>query len=52
MPLTWSQVKPGLDPKTYTLRTTPALLGKSKAWEGYDEAARPLRDAIEKLAGG
>ncbi len=49
MPLTWSQVKKGLDPKRYTLRTAPALLAKSDAWEGYDEAPRPLRDAIRKL---
>ena len=52
MPLTWAQVKTGLEPKKYTLRTTPGLLGKSKAWEGYDEAARPLRDAIEALGKG
>ncbi len=50
MPLTWPQVKRGLDPKRYTLRTAPALLAKSTAWEGYDEAARPLKDAIRKLA--
>jgi bifunctional non-homologous end joining protein LigD len=52
MPLTWAQVKRGLDPKAYTLRTAPALIGKSKAWAGYDAAARPLRDAIGKLAAG
>ena len=39
----------GLDPKRYTLRSAPDLLAKSKAWEGYDEAARPLKDAIQKL---
>jgi bifunctional non-homologous end joining protein LigD len=50
MPLTWPQVKKGLDPKRYTLRTAPGLLAKSTAWEGYDEAARPLKDAIRKLA--
>jgi bifunctional non-homologous end joining protein LigD len=50
MPLTWAQVKPGLDPKKYTLRTAPALLAGSKAWEGYDAAARPLREAIKRLA--
>jgi bifunctional non-homologous end joining protein LigD len=49
MPLTWSQVKNGLEPKKYTLRTAPALIARSKAWEGYDEAARPLKDAIRKL---
>jgi bifunctional non-homologous end joining protein LigD len=49
MPLNWSQVKAGLDPKRFTLRTAPDLLKKSKAWSGYDEAARPLAAAIGKL---
>jgi bifunctional non-homologous end joining protein LigD len=49
MPLTWTQVKQGLEPKKYTLRTAPALIAKSKAWEGYVDAARPLQDAIRKL---
>ncbi|MEH6951665.1 DNA ligase D [Nitrobacter sp. NHB1] len=49
MPLNWSQVKAGLDPKRFTLRTAPDLLKKSKAWSGYDEAARPLQTAIGKL---
>jgi bifunctional non-homologous end joining protein LigD len=48
-PLTWSQVKPGLDPKAYTLRTAPALLKKTKAWADYFDAERPLADAIAKL---
>jgi bifunctional non-homologous end joining protein LigD len=49
MPLNWPQVKAGLDPKRFTLRTAPDLLKKSKAWSGYDEAARPLTAAIGKL---
>jgi bifunctional non-homologous end joining protein LigD len=49
MPLEWSQVKAGLDPKRFTLRTAPALLKKSKAWRGYDKAAVPLRKAIQAL---
>ncbi|HEU4804423.1 MAG TPA: DNA ligase D, partial [Nitrobacter sp.] len=49
MPLNWSQVKADLDPKRFTLRTAPDLLKKSKAWSGYDKAARPLTAAIEKL---
>jgi bifunctional non-homologous end joining protein LigD len=43
MPLTWAQVKAGLDPARFNLRTVPALLRKSKAWEGYDDAARSLK---------
>jgi bifunctional non-homologous end joining protein LigD len=49
-PVTWAQVKPGLNPMAYTIRTGPGLLKKTKAWPGYDEAARPLRPAIKKLA--
>ncbi|HEY1752229.1 MAG TPA: DNA ligase D [Caulobacteraceae bacterium] len=52
MPLTWTQVRKGLDPKRFTLRSVPALLGKSDAWDGYDDAARPLKDAIRKLGKG
>lgn len=48
-PLTWSQVKPGLDPKRWTIRTAPALLKKTRAWAGYCDAERPLKDAIRKL---
>ncbi|KPH73696.1 DNA ligase D [Bosea vaviloviae] len=49
MPLTWSQVKAGLDPSRYTIRTVPGLLKKTKAWEGYDDAAGSIVDAIKKL---
>lgn len=49
MPLTWSQVKKGVDPKRFTLRTVPALRAKGDPWEGYDDAARPLAAAIKKL---
>jgi bifunctional non-homologous end joining protein LigD len=48
-PLTWSQVKAGLDPKRYTIRTAPALLKKTKAWADYAESERPLAPAIKKL---
>ncbi len=43
MPLNWPQVVRSLDPKRYTLRTAPALLVRSKPWEQYREAARPLQ---------
>jgi bifunctional non-homologous end joining protein LigD len=51
MPLRWPQVKAGLDPTRYTVRTAPALIAKSKAWEDYCEAVRPLEPAIRKLVG-
>ena len=51
MPLTWAQVKGDLDPKRFTVRSVPALLAKTKAWDGYDEAATSIKPAIKKLAG-
>jgi bifunctional non-homologous end joining protein LigD len=50
MPLTWTQVRGDLDPKRYTLRTVPALLARTKAWEGYDDAAASIKAAMRKLA--
>ena len=50
MPITWNQVKGDLDPKRYTIRTVPALLGRTKAWDGYDDAASSIKSAIKKLA--
>ncbi|KRQ16566.1 DNA ligase D [Bradyrhizobium manausense] len=50
MPLTWAQVKSDLDPKRYTVRTVPGLLARSKAWDGYDDAAASIKAAIKKLA--
>jgi bifunctional non-homologous end joining protein LigD len=52
MPIHWRDVKPGLDPARYTVRTGPALLKKSKPWEDYAPAARPLASAIRKLTRG
>jgi bifunctional non-homologous end joining protein LigD len=49
MPLAWSQVKAGLDPKRFTVRTALPLLAKSKAWNDYGKSAKPLRDAIKRL---
>jgi bifunctional non-homologous end joining protein LigD len=49
MPLTWPQVKKGLDPAAYTIRTAPKLIAKSAAWRGYDEAARPLGPVLKRL---
>jgi bifunctional non-homologous end joining protein LigD len=51
MPIQWSQVKAGLDPTRYTMRTVPALLKKSTAWSDYCEAEMPLEPAIRKLVG-
>jgi len=51
MPLTWAQLRGDLDPKRYTVRTVPALLAKTRAWEDYDDAASSIKAAIRKLAG-
>jgi bifunctional non-homologous end joining protein LigD len=51
MPLTWPQVRKGLDPRRFTLNTAPALIGTSPAWGDYDKGARPLRKAIDMLIG-
>ncbi len=51
MPLDWSQVRRGLDPLKYTVRTAPGLLSKSKPWEDYGEGARSLLTAARKLTG-
>ena len=49
MPLTWPQVKHGLDPTQYTIHTVPQLLRKSKAWSDYCDGERPPLAAIAKL---
>ncbi|MBI1684097.1 DNA ligase D [Caulobacter hibisci] len=49
MPITWTQVKKGLDPARYTLRTVPALVAKLTAWEDYCDGERPLEPAIRRL---
>lgn len=50
MPLTWAQVRGDLDPKKFTVRTVPALLAKTKAWAGYEDAAASIKTAMKKLA--
>jgi len=50
MPLTWSQLRGDLDPRRYTVRSVPALLSKTKAWQDYDAAASSIKAAIGRLA--
>ena len=50
MPLTWAEVKPGLDLRRFTIRTVPNLIQKTKAWADYCDVERPLDDAIKRLA--
>ncbi len=49
MPLAWSQVKKGLEPAKYTVRTVPALVKKLTAWEDYRDGGRSLAGAIKRL---
>jgi bifunctional non-homologous end joining protein LigD len=51
MPLEWSAVKKGLDPKRFTVHSAPALLAKSAAWKDYAKGERPLLPVLKKLAG-
>jgi bifunctional non-homologous end joining protein LigD len=49
MPLVWTQLNSRIDPERFTIRTAPALIAKSKAWQDYCEAERPLAPAIKRL---
>ena len=49
MPIDWKEVRRGLDPKRFTLRTAPGILNRSKPWSGYGKAARSLEDAIRAM---
>jgi bifunctional non-homologous end joining protein LigD len=49
MPLLWTQLRPGLDPKRFTVRTVPGLIAKSTAWQDYGDSERPLAPAIKRL---
>ncbi len=49
MRLTWTQVKSDLGPKRFTIRTVPALLAKTTAWEDYCVGQRPLEQAFKQL---
>jgi bifunctional non-homologous end joining protein LigD len=50
MPLTWAQVKRGLDPKAFTVRTAPKLLAKSTAWKDYGNNLPDLKTIGRKLS--
>jgi len=49
MPLLWKDVKPGLTPQAFTVRTAPRLMNKTSAWRDYTEGARSLAAAIVKI---
>ena len=49
MPVQWSQVRAGLDPQRFTMKTAPALLARNKPWQDYCDSERSLKAAIRKL---
>jgi len=49
MPLDWTQVRAGLDPKRFTIRTAPALAARMTAWSDYADGERSLPEAIRRL---
>jgi bifunctional non-homologous end joining protein LigD len=51
MPLTWSQVRSGLDPQRYTMSSAPVLLAKGRAWRDSFGCERPLKAAMRRLVG-
>jgi len=49
MPLTWQQVRKGLDPKRFTIRSAAALLHASRAWIDYEKSGRSLEQAVKAV---
>jgi len=49
LPLSWSQVKAGLDPKAFTLHDAAALLKKPDPWEDFRAGAVNLRPVLKKV---
>jgi bifunctional non-homologous end joining protein LigD len=50
MPITWTQVRTGLDPKRFDLRIAPKLMCESRAWAEDFESERSLEQAIRRLS--
>lgn len=48
-PLTWQQLRKGLDPLSFTLRTASALLKRADPWVDLHKSARSLEQALRKL---
>jgi bifunctional non-homologous end joining protein LigD len=46
MPLDWRQVKAGLDPSAFTIRSAPAILKRGRAWADYAMSGCPLPSAM------
>ena len=49
MPVSWAQVRAGLDPSRFTIRIAPALIAKADPWEDYCDLERPFLPAAKRL---
>lgn len=49
-PLNWSQVRKGLDPQRFNIRTAVKLLPQTRDWTTYCDSERSLDAAIKALA--
>lgn len=49
MPVSWTQVKNGLNPTKYTVRTVPARVKKLTVWDDYCDGQQSLAAAIKRL---
>ena len=49
LPLSWGQVKTGLDPSSFNLWTCEALLKKPDAWKDFRAAEASLRPALKAM---
>lgn len=48
-PVAWTQVRKGLDPSRFNIRTVPKLVKDLDAWDAYADSERDLAPAIKKL---
>lgn len=48
-PLSWGQVKAGLDPSAFNLWTYPALLKKADPWTEFRALAVSLKPALKRM---
>ena len=48
-PLTWGQVRAGLDPAAFNLWTHQALLKKADPWADFRKAETSLKPALRKM---
>jgi bifunctional non-homologous end joining protein LigD len=52
MPVAWAQVRRGLDPMRFMIRSTPGLIARADPWADYCEGERSFAAAARKLLKG